>query len=101
MSDIKKTRALQKKVNEKHIALYDKTLGIVEFLIKNYEQELKSAEFDFLDMPKNSVSTLDFLISAVGKIQKGHRLALGLDNELVENMEPEINIIEGINQDKI
>ena len=52
-------------------------------------------------MPKNSISTLDFLISAIGKIQKGHRLALGLDDVDSEDLSPQINIIEGLSESKI
>ncbi len=99
MSDVKQKKS--KKVNERHIAFYDKTMDILEYLLNGYSGEIHSAEFDCLDMPKNAVSTLDFLISSIAKVQKGHRLALGLDNELIENIEPEINIIEGVNQDKI
>ena len=50
---------------------------------------------------KNSIATIDFLISAIGKVQKGQRLALGLDNEFIANEEPEINIVEGLKKEKI
>ena len=52
-------------------------------------------------MPKNAVSTLDFLVSSITKIQKGQRLALGLDEEEFEDTSPIINIIEGLCEDKI
>ena len=44
---------------------------------------------------------VDFLISSIGKVQKGQRLALGLDDDVVVNEEPEINIIEGLCEGKI
>ena len=97
-SDIKETK---KRVNQKHIDFYDKTLSILEFVLDEYSRELTRADIEFLDMPKNSVAVLDFLISAIGKIQKGQRLALGLDDENVENIEPEINIVEGLSESKI
>ena len=88
-------------VNQKHIAFYDKTLEILGFILDEYSRELTRADIEFLEMPKNAVSTLDFLISSIGKVQKGQRLALGIDD--IENVDtsPQINIIEGINETKI
>ena len=91
----------KKEINEKHIKFYDKTLSILEFMLDEYSRELTRADIEFLEMPKNVVSTMDFLISSIGKIQKGHRLALGLDDEQYENIEPVINIVEGLNEEKI
>lgn len=99
-----KTRDIQKfkkEINEKHIRFYDKTLAILEFILEEYSKELKSADIEFLEMPKNALGTIDFLISSIGKVQKGHRLALGLDDEKLENIEPQINIVEGLCEDKI
>ena len=92
---------LKKEINQKHIKFYDKALSILEFILDEYSKELTSADIEFLEMPKNAVGTVDFLISAIGKIQKGHRLALGLDDEKIENIEPQINVVEGICEDKI
>ena len=41
------------------------------------------------------------LTSTITKIQKGQRLALGLDDEELIEAEPQINIIEGVCKDKI
>ena len=92
---------LKNTVNQKHIKFYDKTLKTLELILDEYIKELKNADFEFLEMPKNAIATIDFLISAIGKVQKGQRLALGLDNEILENIEPEINIVEGLNKEKI
>jgi hypothetical protein len=94
-------QVLKKEVSEKHIEFYDKTLSILEFILDEYSRELTRADIEFLEMPKNSVATLDFLISAIGKVQKGQRLALGLDEESFENAEPVINIVEGLSKEKI
>ena len=94
-------REQKKQINEKHIKFYDKTLSILEYILDEYSRELTRADVEFLDMPKNSVAVMDFLISSIGKVQKGHRLALGLDDEKIENIEPEINIIEGLSESKI
>lgn len=103
MSKIKEVynQERKKEVNEKHIKFYDKTLSVLEFILDEFSRELTRADIEFLDMPKNSIATIDFLISAIGKVQKGQRLALGLGEETTENLEPVINIIEGLNRDKI
>ena len=94
-------KTIKKNVNQKHIEFYDKTFEILEFILDEFSRELSRADIEFLEMPKNSISTLDFLISAIGKVQKGQRLALGLDDDVKINEEPEINIIEGLKKEKI
>jgi len=92
----------QKKIiNDKHIRFYNKTLSVLEFILDEYSRELSRADIEFLEMPKNSIATIDFLISAIGKVQKGQRLALGLSEEVTENTEPVINIVEGLSEEKI
>jgi len=88
-------------INLKHIEFYDKTLEILGFILDEYSRELTRADIEFLEMPKNSIATIDFLISAIGKVQKGQRLALGLDENEFEDTAPQINIIEGLNECKI
>lgn len=104
MAKVKKDIDLKTKkseVNQKHILFYDKTLSVLEFILDEFSRELTRADIEFLEMPKNSVSTLDFIISSIGKIQKGQRLALGLDVEEYEDTSPVINIIEGVCEEKI
>ncbi len=95
------SKSVNKTINQKHIDFYDKTLDILEFILDEFSKELTRADIEFLEMPKNSISTLDFLISSIGKVQKGHRLALGLDDEIKINEEPEINIVEGLREERI
>ena len=97
----KNSKEKNKMINEKHIEFYDKTHSILEFILEEYSRELTRADIEFLEMPKNSIATLDFIISSITKIQKGQRLALGLDDEAVEYSEPQINIIEGLTESKI
>jgi hypothetical protein len=92
---------LKKDVNQSHISFYDKTLNILTFILDEYSRELTRADIDFLEMPKNSIATLDFLISSIIKVQKGQRLALGLDDNDFEDLTPQINIIEGLSESKI
>jgi hypothetical protein len=96
--DIKK---IKEEVNSKHIEFYNRALETVSFIMDEFNRDLLRADIEFLEMPKNSISTLDFLISAIGKIQKGHRLALGLDDTELEDLSPQINIIEGLSESKI
>ena len=88
-------------VNQSHINFYDKTMKILNFILDEYSRELTRADIEFLEMPKNSIATMDFLISSITKIQKGQRTALGLDEEEFEDTSPQINIVEGLNKDKI
>ena len=95
------SKSKNKTINQKHIDFYDKTLDILEFILDEFSKEITRADIEFLEMPKNSISTLEFLISSIGKVQKGHRLALGLDDEIKINEEPKINIIEGLREERI
>ena len=97
----KKVEDTRHQVNQKHIEFYNKTLRILEFMLDEYAREIKYAEFEFIDAPKNSLTMIDFLISAIGKVQKGQRLALGLDDDAVVNEEPTINVVEGLCEEKI
>lgn len=92
---------IKQNINQKHIDYYGKTLNILEFILEEFSKELTRADIEFLEMPKNSISTLDFLISSIAKVQKGQRLALGLDEEEYEDTSPQINIIEGLSEEKI
>lgn len=97
----KNPKLTKESTNLKHINFYDKTFDILEFILDEYSKELTRADIEFLDMPKNSIAVLDFLISSITKIQKGQRLALGLDDGEDEDNSPQINIIEGLNETKI
>ena len=103
MTKIDKVDFKEKKreINKKHIEFYDKTLSVLEFILEEYSRELTRSDIEYLEMPKNAIATIDFLISSIGKVQKGHRLALGLDDESPEVEPPPINIIEGLSEEKI
>ena len=88
-------------VNLKHIEYYDKSLEILKFILDEFSREMTRADIEFLELPKNTISTLDFLISSIVKVQKGQRLALGLDEEEFEDTSPQINIVEGLCEEKI
>lgn len=89
-------------INCRHINLFNTALDSVEILLKNFLAEIQNSQDNPLELSKNLIATLDFLISAISKIQKGQRIALNLDkNTMLQDSEPQINIIEGINFDKV
>lgn len=89
-------------INCRHVTLFNTALDSVEILLKNFLAEIKNYNDNPIELSKNLIATLDFLISAIGKIQKGQRLALNLDkNTPLQDSEPQINVIEGISLDKV
>ena len=100
---IKEIDIVKKKfeVNQKHIEFYDKSLDVLTFILDEFSRELTRADIEFLEMPKNSISVLDFLISSISKVQTGQRIALGLDEDEFEDTSPQINIVEGLCEEKI
>lgn len=97
----KNTKKIKEEINLKHIEFYNKALDTISFILDEYSKDLVRADIEYLEMSKNSISTLDFLISAIVKIQKGQRLALGLDDIDYEDLTPQINIVEGLSESKI
>ena len=97
----KDNRNIKESINQKHIDFYEKTLEILTFILEEYSRELTRSDIEFLEMPKNSIAVMDFLISSIGKVQKGQRLALGLDENEFEDTSPQINIISGLDESKI
>ena len=106
---MKKTKKIQNiedidkvEINCRHVNLFNTALDSVEILLNNFLAEIKNYNENPLELSKNLIATLDFLISAIGKIQKGQRLALNLDKDSpLQDTEPQINIIEGVDFKKI
>lgn len=89
-------------INKQHIALYNRGLGVINFLLEQYEEEIPKIKEGKLKKGRMSACNLDFIMSAITKAQKGQRLALNIDKEDVgDNAEPEIAVVEGITLDKI
>lgn len=89
-------------INCRHVNLFNIALDSVEVLLNNFLDEVKDYKENPLELSKNMIATLDFLISAISKIQKGQRLALNLDKDTpLQDIEPQINVIEGIDYSKI
>ena len=106
MKNLKKIKNIEEinkeEINCRHVMLFNIALDSVEILLNNFLDEIQNYSSDSLELPKNLIATLDFLISVIGKIQKGQRLALNLDKcNSNQDSEPQINVIEGINFDKV
>ena len=94
------TEKLKELANKRHTEIYNKLLDNIEYLLDGFSREIVNSEYELTEVPKTAIATLDFLVSSIVKIQKGHRTALGLDNPN-EVAEPEISIIQGIDPQKV
>ena len=89
-------------INGRHVELFNKSLNGIEFILDGVLADLRLYEDSYLDLPKTVISAFDFIISSLTKIQKGQRLALGLDNEVLsEDVEPQVSVIEGVDFTKV
>lgn len=89
-------------INNRHVEILNKSLDGIELILNGFLKDLKKYNESFLDLPKSLISALDFIISSLTKIQKGQRLALGIDNEIIsEEIEPEVKVIKGVDIKKI
>lgn len=99
---IKSLKADKTKINEHHLRLFEKSLEGVEMILDGFLYDLRSYDESFLNLSKNSVGVLESAISSLLKIQKGERLALGMgDDDSDIEVEPVINIIEGVDLKKV
>lgn len=89
-------------INNRHVEILNKSLDGIELILNGFLKDLKKYNESFLDLPKSLISALDFIISSLTKIQKGQRLALGIDNEIIsDEIEPEVKVIKGVDIKKI
>ena len=89
-------------INERHLRLFEKSLEGVEMILDGFLYDLRSYDESFLNLSKNSMSVLESAISSLLKIQKGERLALGISDDDTEiDVEPVINVIEGVDLSRV
>ena len=93
--------SIKDSVNERHTQIYNKLLDNVEYLLDEFSRNIVNSEYEPTDIPKTTLATLDFFVSSIVKIQKGHRMALGLDDEKNTIAEPQISVIEGADFNKL
>lgn len=88
-------------VNTLCIDLYNKGADIIQSILAQYGQELVQGDVS-KGQARATAYNVDMLMSGLTKIQKGLRVAYGVDdNGKLYEKEPEVMIIEGFNQDKI
>lgn len=83
--------------NDKHTELFDKGLKVAELLLDKYLEDLKSGK----KKTQANAYNLDFVMKAIANAQKGQRISLKIDANDDIDTTPEINVIEGLNIDKI
>jgi hypothetical protein len=88
-------------VNNMCIDLYNKGANIIQGLLGQYNKELLQGNIS-KGQARATAYNIDMLMSGVTKIQKGMRVAYGIDdNGKLYEKEPEVMIIEGFDQEKI
>lgn len=83
--------------NEKHTQLFDKGLEVAELLLNQYIEDLKTGK----KKTQANAYNLDFVMKAIANAQKGQRISLKIDTNDDIDTTPEINVIEGLNINKI
>lgn len=89
------------KTNEDCIRLYGEGAKIIEKLLNQYNVELKQGNVS-KGQARATAYNVDLLMNGVTKIQKGFRVAYGMDKDgKLYEKEPEILVIDGLNMEKI
>lgn len=88
-------------VNNMCIDLYNKGADIIQGLLAQYSHELMQGNVS-KGQARATAYNVDMLMSGVTKVQKGLRVAYGIDdNGKLYEKEPEVMIIEGFDNNKI
>ena len=88
-------------VNNMCIDLYNKGADIIQGLLAQYSHELMQGNVS-KGQARATAYNVDMLMSGVTKVQKGLRVAYGIDdNGKLYEKEPEVMVIEGFDQEKI
>lgn len=94
------TEEEKKKVNNDCIRLFNTGAEVITKILNKYERELEEGKESKFN--KATAYNVDMLMSGVTKIQKGLRVAYGMDSDgKLYEKEPEVLTIEGLNTDKI
>ena len=89
----------KKRVNNECIKLFNTGAKVISDLLDIYQEEISRG---IGGKPKATAYNIDLLMSGVTKVQKGLRVAYGMDETgKLHEKEPELLIIEGINTEKI
>ena len=91
-------------VNNTHIAICKDVRELIDYYIEELKESALERKERGLKKCKNNSYALDYLMSAVKKLQQVERTANGMDvkdKEHNSNAEPEIHIIKGVDISKI
>jgi hypothetical protein len=90
--------AEKKKTTEECVRAYKKGIDIINRLLADYRSEQQEG-----GNPKRCTAyNMDLLMAGINKIQKGFDIAFGEDkNGKLYEKEPDVFIIEGVNQEKL
>ena len=86
------------KANQLHNELYTKSLEVANRILDSYLEELSSKK---KKKRLANAYNLDFITKAIANAQKGQRLALNIENDNIENIEPKVSFIKGFNLEDI
>lgn len=95
------TEAEKLNVNQRCIRLYNEGAEIIDGLLGKYKKELNGKDVA-KNQAKATAYNIDMLMSGVTKIQKGLRVAYGMDDQgRLYEKEPDVLVIEGVDTGKI
>ena len=83
--------------NEVHNELYQKGLEVAKLILDGYLRDLKEGK----KKTNANAYNMDFIMKAIANAQKGQRLCLNIGAEDSTDSQPEVHIIEGLDEDKI
>lgn len=85
------------KANEEHNRLYEESAEVINWLL----EEFKKAKQNKKKKPNSIAFALEKTLNCIEKVQKGQRLALRIDIDDDEDTEPEVFVIENLDESKI
>lgn len=85
------------KANEEHNRLYEESAEVINWLL----EEFKKAKQNRKKKPNSIAFALEKTLNCIEKVQKGQRLALRIDIDDDEDTEPEVFVIENLDESKI
>lgn len=87
--------------NSRHNELFNKSGEVIDFLLGQLLEEIPRVRAGALKKGRATAHSMDFLLSAILKLQKGQRVALNIEVEDLGVSEPEVLIIGGLDIEKI
>lgn len=90
-------------INETHIETFTNIQNIINEMLRLYKENVNKIKRE--ENNRKALNSLIFGIKSLAeteeKIQKGHRVALNADKQEIEDSEPQVFVIKGLDEDKI